>query len=235
MCNEKNSVGRFLDCVAYSGIVTAVSSPHLDLGPVYEGHSRVLLIGTAAAALLSTVCVLGLPHFHYWGLCTSCVLGLSPCHHRSQHVTFPLFHFRFVSGCFLERTTLVPSGRAGLFITFSELRTGPVRKAPIAAIISELEGSQLIQLRQGVVYVMYKLLIWLASSERDRTLQSFIAQAPQIFHKLPSDLKIKTQGLESGWMSVLKAGQRFLALYRLCDIHIKVDIHEFGAIGEGYF
>ena len=58
--------------------------------------------------------------------------------------------------------------------------------------------------------------------------RSFIAQAHHIFEKLPSDLK--TQGLESGWMSILKAGQRFLAPYQLSDIHTAVDIQEFGAI-----
>ena len=61
--------------------------------------------------------------------------------------------------------------------------------------------------------------------------RSFIAQAHHIFEKLPSDLK--TQGLESGWMSILKAGQRFLAPYQLSDIHTATDIQEFGAIGEG--
>ena len=70
--------------------------------------------------------------------------------------------------------------------------------------------------------------------------RSFIAQAHHIFEKLPNDLK--TQGLESGWMSILKAGQRFLAPYQLSDIHTAADIQEFGwnldiqelgAIGEG--
>ena len=60
--------------------------------------------------------------------------------------------------------------------------------------------------------------------------RSFIAQAHHIFEKLPSDLKIKTQGLESGWMSILKAGQRFLAPYQLLDVHTAADIQEFGAI-----
>ena len=73
-----------------------------------------------------------------------------------------------------------------------------------------------------------------------KTLQTFsrsvIAQAHHIFEKLPSDFK--TQGLESGWMSVLKAGQRFLAPYQLSDILTATDIQEFGfqefgAIGEG--
>ena len=52
-----------------------------------------------------------------------------------------------------------------------------------------------------------------------------------VLEKLPSDLK--TQGWESGWMSILKAGQRFLAPYKLSDIHTAADIQEFGAIGEG--
>ena len=34
-------------------------------------------------------------------------------------------------------------------------------------------------------------------------------------------------------MSILKAGQRFLAPYQLSDIHTAADIQEFGAIGEG--
>ena len=83
----------------------------------------------------------------------------------------------------------------------------------------------------------------LRTSESLRTFgRSFIAQAHHIFEKLPSDLK--TQGLESGWMfiSLLKAGQRFLAPYQLSDIHTAADIKEFGwdldiqelgAIGEG--
>ena len=81
----------------------------------------------------------------------------------------------------------------------------------------------------------------LRTSESLRTFgRSFIAQAHHIFEKLPSDLK--TQGLESGWMSILKAGQRFLAPYQLSDIHTAADIKEFGwdldiqelgAIGEG--
>ena len=58
-----------------------------------------------------------------------------------------------------------------------------------------------------------------------------MAQAHHIFHKLPSDLK--AQGLESGWMSVLKAGQWFLTPYQLSAIHTTTDIHEFGTIGEG--
>ena len=54
----------------------------------------------------------------------------------------------------------------------------------------------------------------LRTSESLQTFsRSFIAQAHYIFEKLPSDLK--TQGLESGWMSILKAGQRFLAPYQL--------------------
>ena len=36
------------------------------------------------------------------------------------------------------------------------------------------------------------------------------------------------KGLESGWMSILKAGQRFLAPYQLSDIHTAADIQEFG-------
>jgi hypothetical protein len=46
---------------------------------------------------------------------------------------------------------------------------------------------------------------------------------------------LKTQGLEFGWMSILKAGQRFLAPYQLSlsDIHTATDIQEFGAVGEG--
>ena len=60
--------------------------------------------------------------------------------------------------------------------------------------------------------------------------RSFIAQAHHCFEKLPSDLK--TQGLESRWVPILKAGQRFLAPIQLSDIHTAADIQEFGAIGE---
>ena len=56
--------------------------------------------------------------------------------------------------------------------------------------------------------------------------RSFIAQAHHIFNKLPVELK--AQGLELGWMSVLKAGQRFLAPYRVSDIHSAADIKQFG-------
>jgi hypothetical protein len=62
--------------------------------------------------------------------------------------------------------------------------------------------------------------------------RSFIAQAHHNFEKLPSDLK--TQCLESGCMSILKAEQRFLAPYQFSDIHTPADIQEFGAIGESW-
>ena len=77
------------------------------------------------------------------------------------------------------------------------------------------------------------MIWWCAGSYTSlRTFErSFIAQAHHIFEKLPSGLK--TQGLESDWMPILKAGQRFLAPYQLSDIHTATDIQEFGAIGEG--
>ena len=87
---------------------------------------------------------------------------------------------------------------------------------------------------------MYKLLTWLASfglAGLFRLLVGLLLLRLIIFfEKLPSDLK--TQGLESGWMSVLKAGQRFLAPYQSSDIHTATNIQEFGfqefgAIGEG--
>ena len=75
----------------------------------------------------------------------------------------------------------------------------------------------------------------MVSLQTSKSLQTFsryfIAQAHHIFEKLPSDLK--TQGLESGWMSILKAEQRLLASHQLSDIHTAANNQEFGAIGEG--
>ena len=77
---------------------------------------------------------------------------------------------------------------------------------------------------------MYKSLTWFGKLRDGTSLRtferSFIAQAHHIFDKLPNGLK--AQGLELGWMSVLKAGQRFLAPYRVSDIHSAADIKQFG-------